>query len=233
MNLFHTIKDAVLHYVYPHVCVGCGTDVLSVQSQLCLYCIQSLPVTNFETMPKNPVEKIFYGRVPLQAATAYLYFSKTSITHELVHAIKYKRNKELGLQMGAIMGEALKLSGRFPVDAVIPLPLYPKREKKRGYNQATLLATGIAQALEVPCLERVIKRSRKTETQTKKNRIERVENMINTFTLMDPQQIANKHVLLVDDVVTTGATLESCATTILQAPQAQLSIASLCFATAS
>jgi ComF family protein len=224
------IKDSLLHLLFPHVCTGCGNDILSEESELCMRCMSAMPETNFEIHPNNPVEKLFWGRLPLSGATAQFYFTKESLMQHLMHQFKYKRNKELGLQLGRIIGEQIKRSGRFNAEALIPLPLFPGKEKRRGYNQATILCKGMAEMMKIPVLENVIIRPQHTETQTKKGRIERWKNMEGKFILSNPDLIQNKHVLLVDDVVTTGATLEACGNELLKADGVRLSAATLCVA---
>lgn len=225
------IKDSLLHIIFPHICDGCGSDLLNIESRLCIRCFASLPETNFEEHPGNPVEKIFWGRIPIVNATAQFYFTKESLMQHLMHQFKYKGNKDLGLQLGRMMGNALKASNRFNnIDALIPLPLFPSKEKKRGYNQATILCEGISEVLNLPVLSNIISRPQHTETQTKKGRIERWRNIEGKFELKEPHGVQNKHLLLVDDVVTTGATLESCGNELLSAGNVKLSIATLCVA---
>ncbi len=228
MISFLEIKDSLLHLLFPHVCSGCGSDLLGKESMLCMRCMEAMPETNFELHEGNPVEKKFWGRLPIVSATAQYYFTRESLMQHLMHQFKYKRNKELGTQLGKIMGESLKRSGRFTADALIPLPLFPAKEKRRGYNQATVLCEGMAESLQVPVLKDVVVRSQHTETQTKKGRIERWQNMEGKFVLCKPETINNKNVLLVDDVVTTGATLEACGLALLEAENVKLSIAALC-----
>jgi len=230
LTQFKEIKESLLHLLFPHVCAGCGSDILSEQNVLCMRCMNAMPETNFELHAGNPVEKIFWGRLPLINATAQFYFTKESLMQHLMHQFKYKGNKELGLQLGRIIGSQLLLSNRFLVDALIPLPLFPAKEKRRGYNQATLICQGIAEYMNVPVLHDVVIRPQHTDTQTKKGRIERWKNIEGKFVLIKPEAIINKHVLLVDDVVTTGATLEACGNELLKAPNSQLSIATLCMA---
>lgn len=225
------IKESVLHIVFPHICDGCGSDLLNHESRLCIRCLASLPETNFEMHANNPVEKDFWGRLPLTSASAHLYFTKESLVQHLMHQLKYRGNKELGLQLGRLMGNALRSSNRFySVDALIPLPLFPSKERKRGYNQARVLCDGMAEILCLPVLPGVIMRPQHTETQTKKGRVERWKNIEGKFRLADPTAIQHKHLLLVDDVVTTGATLESCGNELLSADDVKLSIATLCIA---
>lgn len=224
------IKESVLHLLFPHVCEGCGTDVIEQDHHLCLKCHASLPKTEFHLYPNNPVEKIFWGRLPLTHATAQFYFTKGAMMQHLMHQLKYRGNKELGLYLGRLIGHALSQSNRFgDIDALIPLPLFPAKEKKRGYNQATVLCEGMAAVLLKPVLKNVVIRTTHTDSQTKKNRVQRWENMDGRFELVNPAAIKGKHLLLVDDVVTTGATLEACGTELLQAENVQLSLATLCF----
>lgn len=230
MIAFKEIKESFFHLLFPHVCSGCGSDLLSEESMLCMRCVDAMPETNFDIHPNNPVEKKFWGRLQLVGATAQYYFTKESLMQDLMHQFKYKTNKDLGLQLGRMMGESLKRSNRFNVDALIPLPLFPTKEKKRGYNQATILCEGMAEYMNIPVLNDVIIRPQFTETQTKKGRIERWLNMEGKFILKDPSAISNKHILLVDDVVTTGATLEACGTELLKVENVRLSIATLCYA---
>src|SRR6478672_5877187 len=150
MHLLKDIKDAVLHLAFPHVCEGCGSDLLDVDQLLCLRCLSSMPSTNFHMHASNPIEKIFWGRIPLTSATSQYYFTKESLMQHLMHQFKYRGNKELGLFLGKLMGHALSSANRFSfLDALIPLPLFPSKEKKRGYNQATLLCEGISSVLQI------------------------------------------------------------------------------------
>lgn len=222
------IRDSVAHLLFPHICSGCGNDILDPSSFLCLRCIDAMPETNFELHPNNPVEKKLWGRLNLESATAQYYFTGESLMKQLMHQFKYKGNKELGLQLGKMMGESISRSGRFHVDALIPLPLFPAKEKKRGYNQAAVLCEGIAESLQVPVLKDIIIRSQHTDTQTKKRRIERWQNMEGKFIVVKPASIRDKHLLLVDDVITTGATLEACGAELLTAENVRLSITTLC-----
>lgn len=230
MVKFADIKESVLHLFFPHTCIGCGSDLLPVSSTLCIRCIDAMPETNFESLTGNPVEKLFWGRVPVQAATAQFYFTKESLMQHLMHQLKYKGNKELGWQLGQIMGEAIKTADRIVPDVLIPLPLFAAREKRRGYNQATVLCEGMAEVMHIPVIQDAVIRPSHTETQTKKGRIERWQNMEGKFVLGNTDAIINKHVLLVDDVVTTGATLEACAAELLKAENTRVSIATLCYA---
>lgn len=230
MPLIKEIKDALLHLAFPHVCESCGTDNLQVDHILCLRCLSSLPNTNFHLHANNPIEKIFWGRIPISSATSQYYFTKESMMQHLMHQLKYKGNKEVGLFLGRLMGWAMAESNRFSsVDGLIPLPLHKSKEHKRGYNQATLLCEGISSVINKPVLKNIVTRTAHTETQTKKSRIQRWQNMEGKFELVNASAIETKHLLLIDDVVTTGATLEACGKELLTAKNVQLSIATLCF----
>lgn len=230
MHLLSNIKESLSQLLFPHVCENCGIDVIETGHFLCLKCHASLPKTDFHLYPNNPIEKMFWGRLPVTHATAQYYFTKNSMMQTLMHGLKYKGNKELGFYLGRLMGSALALSNRFRyVDALIPLPLFPSKERKRGYNQATVLCEGIAEILEKPILKNAVIRTTHTDSQTKKNRVQRWQNMEGRFELVDEQVIKGKHILLVDDVITTGATLEACGSELAEAENVQLSIATLCF----
>jgi ComF family protein len=229
MLTFKEIKDSLLQLIFPHVCDGCGSDLLNEESRLCLRCLAAMPETNFEKHPANPVEKMFWGRLPLVSASAQYYFTKESLMQRLMHQFKYKGNKDLGFQLGRLMGIALNESNRFSnIEALVPLPLFSSKEKRRGYNQATVLCEGIAEILFLPVLKDAITRPQHTDTQTKKGRIERWKNIEGKFELVNTAAIQNKHLLLVDDVITTGATLEACGSELLKAENVRLSIATLC-----
>lgn len=224
------IKDALLHLVFPHICSGCGNDVLSKDSMLCMRCIASMPETNFECHPGNPVEKKFWGRLNLAAAAAQFYFTRHSLVQVLMHQLKYRGNRELGIQLGRLMGQRFLRTDRFSIDALVPLPLFPAREKKRGYNQAALLCEGISETLNIPVYNNVVVRPQHTATQTQKGKIERWKNIEGRFQLTNASAIRDKRIMLVDDVVTTGSTLESCGSELLKAGNVQLSFGILCYA---
>ena len=189
-----------------------------------------MPETSFHLHSNNPIEKLFWGRLPITAATAQYYFSKDSLVQHLMHRFKYKGDRELGLFLGRLIGYQLNQTNRFKeIDCLIPLPLFPSKERKRGYNQATLLCEGIAEVLHKPVIKDAVIRTIYTESQTKKNRIERWQNMEGRFQLINEAAVKGKHILLIDDVITTGATLEACGHELLKAQDIKLSIATLCF----
>lgn len=225
------IVNSTLHLFYPHLCTGCGSDLLEETDLLCLSCIHDLPHTHFADFANNPVEKYFWGRLPLLAAYSQFYFSKEFLMQHLVHQLKYRGDTKIGFYLGQVMGKTLLNSHRFDaLDALIPLPLYAAKERKRGYNQAAVICNGMSAVMNIPVLNGVVIRQLATDTQTRKHRTERWENVKGSFTVIKENELSGKHVLLVDDVVTTGATLEACGHAILEVENTRLSIATLAYA---
>ncbi|MEO6219680.1 MAG: phosphoribosyltransferase family protein [Ginsengibacter sp.] len=232
MKLSAHILSPLVHFFYPHNCIGCGSDIIENENFLCFECINNLPHTEFSQHANNPVEKMFWGRIPVVAGTSNFYFSKASIIQNLIHELKYKGNRKAGIYLGNLMGNSLKKSNRFlNIDILVPLPLFAKKEFKRGYNQAEVLCEGIAEVINKPILTKNVSRIIPTETQTKKGRTQRWENVEKSFAVKDPSVLGGKHILLVDDVITTGATIEACGAEILKSGETKLSIATLAFAT--
>lgn len=232
MNFLQIILSDTIHLFYPHICMGCGSDLLKHDNLLCPRCMNNLPQTNYAQHANNPIEKIFWGRIPLAAAHSEFYFAKESLIQQLIHLLKYKGNQDIGIYLGEMMGQSLLNSNRFKnLDYLVPLPLYPDKERKRGYNQAAVICKGMSEIMQVPVLTGNVNRRRFTETQTKKHRRERWENVADSFVVTDKEALRNKNILLVDDVITTGATLEACGQSIMQVAGISLSVAALSTAT--
>ena len=228
MIFIQSAINSLIHLFFPHVCIGCGSDILDNKHHLCLRCLSQLPETNFFDKANNPVEQRFFGRINIKNAGAGYFFTKNSLLQTLLFELKYKGNKEIGFYLGQLLGKFLINNDRFKhVDALIPLPLHLIREKKRGYNQASVLCNGIASVWKKPVIEQAVIRKINTETQTQRGIINRWENMDGVFAIAEPFIIKNKHLLLVDDVVTTGASLEACGSEILKVTGTKLSIATL------
>lgn len=230
MALVKNWANGLMQLFFPHTCAACGSDVLNEETALCMQCLHQLPVTNFNLHANNPVEKIFWGKLSITAATSYCHFTKQSLIQNILHQAKYKNNQQAAIFMGNLLGTSLIQSNRFnTIDAIVPLPLFAARLKKRGYNQATLISKGIAAQTGKPIIETAITRLSATETQTHKNRVERWQNMQGRFMVTNAAVLENKHILLVDDVVTTGATLEACGQELLTIKGTQLSIATIAY----
>jgi ComF family protein len=225
------ISSPLFHLFYPHTCIGCGSDVLSSENFLCLQCLHDLPRTNFAMHKNNALEKHFWGRVAIAAAMSEFYFSKGSMIQNMIHEFKYRGNKKAGIYFGNMMGKSLLNSTRFNVDVIVPLPLFPKKEKARGFNQAEILCQGISEIINKPVIAQNVIRKVATETQTKKHRVERWKNVEDIFEVKDPGKLEGKKILLVDDVITTGATIDACGSEILKIKEVTLFVASLAFAT--
>jgi ComF family protein len=231
MKLLKTLFSDTVHLFYPHLCTGCGSDLLQEKDLLCIQCIANLPHTGFAFHAGNPAEKIFWGRLPVTAAHSEFFFTKSSVMQQLIHELKYKNNTAIGFYLGELMGKSLLNSNRFmQIDVLIPLPLFANKEKQRGYNQATVICNGISAVTQIPVDTRSIVRQHFTETQTRKHRTERWQNVSGSFMVKDKASIEGKHLLLVDDVVTTGATLEAFGNAILNTVNADISIATLALA---
>jgi Predicted amidophosphoribosyltransferases len=214
--------------LYPRLCVVCGDRLIDQEKWICLNCLHHIPRTNFHLQSDNPVSRLFYGRVNIDYATSFFYFNKGSKYQTLLHDLKYKGMKELGEEIGKHFAIDLLSSPAFnSVDIVCPVPLHPSKEKKRGYNQSWWIASGIAKQMNKELSENNLFRNTATETQTRKSRFDRYLNVDGIFDLKNPEAFAGKHILLIDDVVTTGATLEACASAILSKTNSKVSIATL------
>lgn len=214
--------------LFPRLCVVCGDKLIEQEQWICLHCLHHIPRTNFHLEPENRVAQMFYGRVQVEFATSFFYFSKGSQYQSLLHNLKYKGMKELGAEIGKHFGiDLLQSPGFSSVDLICPVPLHPSKEKKRGYNQSWWIASGIAHQMQKELSDDNLKRVTATETQTRKSRFARWKNVEGIFELSDPEAFSGKHILLVDDVVTTGSTLEACTSSILAKTNARVSIATL------
>ncbi len=219
--------------IYPKLCIVCQEHLSSDNNQLCLTCQNALPETNFHLTPTdNELIQRFWGRVELEGAYAFYYFSKSGRVQRLIHQIKYKGNHDLGTRLGAMYGEVLKDTSVFQaIDLILPVPLHPKKKIRRGYNQSEMIVKGIAQATNKPWRSDVLIRTVNTTTQTQqKSRAARFENVKDAFQVTNTQILENKHILLIDDVITTGATLEGCMLQLQKVKGLKISIAAIGFA---
>jgi ComF family protein len=215
---------------FPKLCPGCSASLFQQETFICTRCLYHLPRTGYHHWRNNPVEMIFWGRVPVSYATAGFFFSKKGQFQKIIHHFKYRGWKELGEELGRLIGYEMAGTEFTEVSMVVPVPLHVSKLRKRGYNQSEFIARGMAEALHRPLDTRSLVRKTASSTQTRKSRYERWMNVGEIFCVPDPQAFRNQHILLVDDVVTTGATLEACATEILKSENAKVSIATLAVA---
>jgi ComF family protein len=216
--------------VFPSYCAACGHALYRNEHMLCLSCFAGLPRTCFHRDEDNEVAQMFWGRVPVCHATSFMYFAKGSRYQQILHELKYNGQKQIGTGLGRMFGNELKDTVFSTADLIHPVPLHPSRLKKRGYNQSELIASGMAEILDLPIETDLISRVEDTLSQTRKSRYERWENVENIFHCEKPDALVHKHILLVDDVITTGATLEACANSLGRVEGITISIATLAFA---
>ncbi len=218
----------LLSLFFPDNCAACGASLLKNEKTICIKCQLELPYTRFHDDPENQVTKLFWGKVKLEAATSLMFFQKDARIQTLLHSLKYKGGTQVGERLGVWLGQELADTNRFAdVDVIIPVPLHPKKERKRGYNQSEHIALGISEGFDKPIVNNALLRSKHTSTQTRKSKFNRWENVADIFDLKQPERLENKHLLLVDDVVTTGSTLEACASVLGKIPGTKVSIATI------
>lgn len=213
---------------FPEVCRACGNHLSDNELQICTNCRHQLPLTNFHSDKENAVHKMLYGRVPLEHATALLHFSKKGIVQQLMHNLKYRGHESIGQFLGEWLGNELQTeTGYTAVDIVIPVPLHKSKLRKRGYNQVDLFGRALAISLEAEYNPSVLVKSVNSKTQVFKNRLNRNFKATNDFEIVNGSSLEHKHILLVDDIITTGATVESCASQLLKIEGLKLSLATM------
>jgi ComF family protein len=224
------ITDLLMLF-FPSNCLVCGKRLPSPASVICFECEIKMPRTGFGDQMDNPVNKIFWGRVPVRCATSLFRFEKGSAFQTLLHDLKYRGNRNIGIYLGRLLGQELKNTSFACCDLLIPVPLHRKRFNQRGYNQSEIIARGVADIIAIPLAVNLIKRNANTLSQTSMNRQERFENMASAFTVSRATvDLFDKKVLLIDDVVTTGATLEACSQVLLGNFRCHIFIATVSYA---
>lgn len=223
-NAFRALIDVII----PRGCNCCGRSLVNSEKFVCAHCLTDFPETRFECVEQSENEKRFWGQFPVERATSLYYFHHEGVRH-LIHRIKYFNNQKLAFYLGLHMGNRIKSRSNFfdDIDMIIPVPLHPRRIERRGYNQSRLLANGISKIIGVYVDNQTIERAVYNPTQTLLSRDERWENVQDIFNLKDPDRITDKHILLVDDVLTTGSTIIACAQELMKAPNVRVSILTL------
>ena len=212
---------------FPRLCVVCGKSLIPAEKILCLGCASDLPKSGYWLLEENILTHLFREsqEIPVEHVSSFLYYTKESPYHQLLIRLKYKGETQIGVELGRWFGTELKHAPLYQtIEAIIPVPLHPKKERKRGYNQSQLFAEGISSVTGWALETKVLKRTRHTATQTKLNRKERQKNVTGAFSLCNEERIADKHVLLVDDILTTGSTLQTCASELLKAHGCKVSV---------
>ncbi len=217
-----------LDIIYPRTCEACGEALLGGENLICMNCMIDLPRTNSHIQKLDKLSNRFWGKIPVTDTITFMKFSKKGKVQKLLHELKYRNKPEVGTYLGKIYGVDLKAVGfDKKIDLIIGVPLHPAKLIQRGYNQADCIAEGLSEALEIPFDANAVKRLVHTETQTKKSRIERFQNVDNIFEVIDKEKIKGKRIAIVDDVLTTGSTLESLGITLLNAEAKDISIVTI------
>ena len=223
------LKDT-FYLFFPKICTTCSSRLLQTEDFICTQCRHDLPIICYTNYQKNKIAAIFYGRIPVEKATSFLYFYKDGKVQQLIHQLKYKGNQEIGSFIGKWFGQNLKKSNEFTdIDYIIPVPLHPNKLKKRGYNQLTSFGKSLSSVLNIPYKTGILLKVNTSKTQTYKKRFERFSDNETKFQISDTAFLENKHILLIDDVITTGATLEACSLELLKTKNIKISIATIAY----
>jgi ComF family protein len=231
MSWLYNLLDDFLSLLFPRLCYGCGNHLLRNENLICTGCYVIIPRTNYHTVPGNPVAKLFWGRCLIEKAAAFSYYNKGSRIRNLIHNMKYKGIKEIGYELGRIYALSLRADGfTSDIDVIIPVPLHPSRRRARGFNQSELISEGISEVTSIPVWAATLIRVKVSQTQTRRSRFERWTNVEGIFSIVDSELLRGKHILLVDDVITTGSTIEACASELLKVEGVRVSAVALAYA---
>lgn len=231
MDYLYDLWDDFISLLFPRLCHGCGSHLMRNENLICMECYVLIPRTNYHLLPDNPVARLFWGRSFMEKAAAFSFYKKGSRIRNLIHNLKYRGIKELGYELGRIYGSALRSSGfTSGMDLILPVPLHPTKKRKRGFNQSEIISAGISAATGLPVDVTILVRTGVSATQTRRSRFDRWTNVEGIFSVTDNEAIRGKHILLVDDVITTGSTVESCANELLKAGDVKVSVVALAYA---
>lgn len=229
-NIFKDITelaDDFISFIWPNTCASCNERLFKHENTICTDCLMKLPRTHFHLWKENDFHRLFWGKTPIEYATAFFFFAKETQFRKLIHKLKYQHMPEIGTILGREFGYEIAQSVFSEIDIIVPVPLHPKKKHIRGYNQSEMITIGMGQGMDKPIDCKTLIRNTHTDSQTKKNRYERWKNVHSIFTVTNVNAFKNKHILLVDDVVTTGSTLEACIVEVLNAGAAKVSLATL------
>jgi len=231
MKYLYDLWEDFISLLFPRLCYGCGNHLMRNESLICTECYVLIPRTNFHLKADNPVAQLFWGRCQIEKAAAFSFYTKDSRIRKLIHQLKYKGIKEVGPELGRIYARSLLHSGFFEgIDIIIPVPLHPTKMRKRGFNQSDLISDGISAVSGIPLDTKILIRKTISATQTRKSRYDRWTNVEDIFRVTYENKLAGRHILLVDDVITTGSTLEACANEILKVEDTKVSVVALAYA---
>ena len=231
INIFNYILSGLSDLFYPRLCQVCNRSLLVEEAILCLHCNLNLPRTHFHSNAENKAAQLFFGRLRSEHTSSFLYFTKDGMVQQLLHRFKYNGKLAVGEKLGFLFAVELKDCGWIKdIDVIVPVPLHKKKEKLRGFNQAVILAQSLGKELDIEVKANGLERVTNVLSQTKKTRHARLENVAGAFVVPNPDTLEHKHILLVDDVLTTGATLEACALELLKVKGASVSIVSIALA---
>jgi ComF family protein len=230
MSYFYDLWDDFISLLFPRLCYGCGNHLMRNEELICTECYVQIPRTNFHLKSDNPVSQLFWGRCRVERAAAFSFYTRDSRIRKLVHQLKYKGIKEIGPELGRIYGNTLKSSEFLEeIDLIIPVPLHPSKKRQRGFNQSDLIACGLSESTGIPVESGFLERITVTKTQTRKSRYDRWTNVQDIFRVTGQTRLNNLHILLVDDVITTGSTIEACANELLKGENIKVSVVALAF----
>jgi ComF family protein len=231
MSYLYDLCDDLLSILFPRLCYACGNQLLRNEFLICTECHVLIPRTNYHLEDDNPVARLFWGRCRIEKAAAFSFYNKDSRIRKLIHNLKYKGITEIGFELGKIYGESLIRSDFLTgIDLIVPVPLHQSKKRVRGFNQSEIISDGISSATGIAVDRDSLQRITVTETQTRRSRFERWINVEGIFCVKDPSLLEGKHILLIDDVITTGSTLESCANELLKAEGVKVSVVALAVA---
>lgn len=227
MNLSSIIKE-FQNLFYPRYCLICHSKLITYEEEICLQCLHKLPRTNNYLETHNNIEDRLWGRFPFERIASFCFYIKGGMLPPLIHNLKYNNGKNVGILLGKIYGKDL-LDSDFvnTIDFIVPVPLHPDKEKLRGYNQSEMIAKGLSQSMGIPLSNDNLQRTISNPTQTDRGKTQRWENVKGIFELKEPSKYSGRHILLVDDVITTGSTIEACVSALTQSPEIKISVVAL------